>query len=136
MRTAVDTSVLLDVLGADPEHGEQSREALRGAFSSGALLACDVVWAEVRAHFADEAAFATTLALLGIRFDAITAEAAALAGGLWRAHRARRAPARERLVADFLIGGHARLQADALLTRDRGFYRRYFEGLNVIDPSG
>jgi hypothetical protein len=25
--------------------------------------------------------------------------------------------------------------ADRLLTRDRGFYRKYFAGLRVIDPS-
>jgi hypothetical protein len=52
MRTAVDSSVLLDVLGADPRFGARSREALRTAYDAGALVACEVVWAEVRAHFA------------------------------------------------------------------------------------
>ena len=42
---------------------------------------------------------------------------------------------RDRIVADFLIGAHARLQADRLLTRDRGFFRDSFDGLEVIDPS-
>jgi predicted nucleic acid-binding protein len=48
MKTAVDSSVLLDVLGADPEFGEASREALRSAHDAGALVACEVVWAEAR----------------------------------------------------------------------------------------
>ncbi len=135
MKTAVDTSVLLDVLGADPEYGERSRVALSGAYRAGALVACDVVWAEVRAHFPRESDFREVLGLLGVRFDATSANAATLAGRLWRAHRTRSGARRPRVMADFLIGAHAKVQADSLLTRDRGFYRDYFVGLKVIDPS-
>jgi predicted nucleic acid-binding protein len=127
--------VLLDVLGADPAFGERSREALRIAYNAGALLACDVVWAEVRAHFRSDESFAETVALLGVQFDPISPDAARLAGRLWREHRTKHPTPRGRLIPDFLIGAHARVQADALLTRDCGFYRRYFSGLRVIDPS-
>ena len=41
---------------------------------------------------------------------------------------------RSRTVADFLIGAHAMMQCDALITRDDGFYRDYFKGLKVIVP--
>jgi hypothetical protein len=37
------------------------------------------------------------------------------------------------VVADFLVGAHATRQANALLTRDRGFYRRYFQ-VEIIEP--
>jgi hypothetical protein len=52
MRTGVDSSILLDVLKPDPQFAERSWQALRRAYEAGALLACDVVWAEVTAHFA------------------------------------------------------------------------------------
>ncbi len=134
MTTAVDSSVLLDVFSGDPRFGIASREALRRAYDSSALVACEVVWAEVRAHFGDDKTFERAIELLGVQFDAISNDAALAAGRLWRQSRIREAGARDRLVADFLIGAHARLQADALLSRDRGFYRRYFR-LQLIDPS-
>ena len=130
MTTAVDSSVLLDVLGADPDFGETSRRALRAAYD----VACDVVWAEVRAHFPSDEAFAEAVDILGARFNPITPAAAQTAGRLWRESWTRtRQQGRNRVIADFLIGAHAQIQADGLLTRDRGFYRRYFSGLRVVD---
>lgn len=135
MTTAVDSSVLLDVLSGDPAFGEASREALRSAYDAGALVASDVVWAEVRAYFASDAAFIEAMAALGIRFDPLTAEAAALAGRLWRDRR-RSGAGRGRVVADYLVGAHALTRRIPLLTRDRGFYRLAFRGLRILDPSG
>lgn len=134
MKTAVDSSVLLDVLGADPVFGERSREALRKAYDSGALVACDIVWAEVRAHFSTDPAFDDAVGVLGVRFDPISSEAATLAGRLWRESRLVRRSSRDRVVADYLVGAHAVTQADMLLTRDRGFYRRGFR-VRIVDPA-
>jgi predicted nucleic acid-binding protein len=134
VKLAVDSSVLLDILGADPVHGEKSREAIRRAYDTGALVACEIVWAEVRAHFQNDSTFAEALSLLGIQFDPVSVEAAAMAGRLWRDLRRESGTSRPRVVADLIVGAHALLQSEGLLTRDRGFYRSRFQGLRVIEP--
>ena len=45
--TAVDTSVLLDVFLPDERHGEESRQRLRLAYDAGAIIVCDIVYAEL-----------------------------------------------------------------------------------------
>jgi len=134
MITAVDTNVLLDVFGADAEFGHRSSEALRACLREGRLVACEVVWAETASFFPSPAAARGPMERLGVGFSPLDVEAALAASGAWRKHRAK-GGRRERVAADFLIGAHAQLHADRLLTRDRGFYRACFLGLKILDPA-
>lgn len=134
MITAVDTSVLIDVFGADPRFGPSSANALRRCLNEGAVVACAVVWSESRGAFSTDDAFLRVLRTLGVGFSSSTQLAATLAGGAWKKYRAAGGK-RERMIADFLIGAHAVSQCDRLLTRDRGYYKKYFGGLAVVDPT-
>ena len=133
MVTAVDTSVLLDVLLNDPQHASGSMAALHRAAAEGSLAICDAVLAEIVPVLAatDIPQF---LADWKLAFLPSTQPVAVLAGEMFRVYLDRGGK-RGRVVPDFLIASHAQQLADRLLARDRGYYRDYFKQLNLWDPS-
>ena len=130
MRTAVDTSVLLDVFLPDPRHGERSAERLRTAYDGGAIVVCDIVYAELTPAFGDRASLDAALRRIHATTSAIDTAIAHEAGLRWMRYR-NAGGSRKRIISDFLIGAHAVTVADAFLTRDRGFYNTYFPELTT-----
>jgi predicted nucleic acid-binding protein len=130
MITFVDTNVLLDVFLPDPEWGEKSVRLLEQAFQEGSMIINEIVYAELAPQFGKRDLLDTTLAKLGIRILPLDKDVAFRAGLAWKEYRERRGR-RNRILADFLIGAHAETQAERLLTRDRGFYRKYFGSLEI-----
>ncbi|HEY7061391.1 MAG TPA: type II toxin-antitoxin system VapC family toxin [Chloroflexota bacterium] len=151
MTTAVDTNVLLDLLVPGSSHVVESRQALDGALTDG-LIISEPVCAELAARFPAARDLDVFLVTTGLRLEPSTRDTLHRAGHAWNLY-ARRRPAalecpqcgarqpdrchqcggsvgvRQRVLADFIIGAHALLQADRLLTRDRRYYRTYFPNL-------
>ena len=132
MRTAVDSSVLLDVLTNDPTHVEASEAALRQAMAEGVLLVGETVLAEIFPVLGEEA-LGSFLEDWDIRFVAGSLESANLAGRHFSEYL-KRTKKRAIMVPDFLIGAHAQIHSDRLLARDRGYLRDYFKELRVWIP--
>jgi predicted nucleic acid-binding protein len=136
---ALDSNVLIDFIGNDPSAADAADSALRRALAGGPVVVCDVVLAEIVTGLGDGAAVVDKIEALGIDFLPLERRSAVRAGEMQRryAQRRRQAPLHHeapRVVADFLIGAHALLQCQGLVTRDAGFFRDYFKGLKVIVP--
>jgi predicted nucleic acid-binding protein len=133
MVTAIDTSVLLDVLLNDAQHAPASLAALHRAAAEGSLVICDVALAEI-VPVLSAGDLPQFLADWKLTFVPSTQHVAILAGEMFRVYL-RRGGKRSRVVPDFLIAAHAQQLADRLLARDRGYYRDYFKQLNLWEPS-
>ncbi len=134
MISAIDSSVVLDVITGDRRFADASEAALRRARAEGRLIVCECVVAELRPAFDDSETFEEFLRDWQLEFVASSRESAALAGAHFSVYLARGGKA-GRVVADFLIGTHAQLHADRLVARDRGYLRGCFSGLTVMDPA-
>ncbi len=129
---AVDSSVLVDLLGDSPRT-DAAAGAVRDGLHGGPVVFCDVVLAEVCTALKKGSDVLQFLEDAGLRYAAIEAKAALRAGEMQRRYR-QRGGRRERTIPDFLVGAHALLQCNALITFDAGFFRDYFKGLKVIVP--
>ena len=136
MRTAVDTNVISALWSREPLSGEMARR-LGEAEMEGGLVISAPVYAELLAHPKATAGFvdgflADTNVVVDFDLDeAVWREA----GGCFAqyAERRRRSGSShpKRLLVDFLIGAHAYLRADRLLTLDGSRYSQSFPQLRL-----
>ena len=132
---AIDSSALLDVLTDDPVFGEVSSAKLQSALERDDVVICDVVLAEIATKIEPVEDLLDALAELRVNFSGTSEQAALRAGIMQRRFRERGGKRNERVVSDFIVGAHALLQCNALITRDQGFFRDYFKGLKIINPA-
>ncbi len=156
MITAVDTNVLLALL-YDDEHAEASETELRRAYQEGRVVVPSVVYAELAADgtFETPAELDRFLDDLSIQVEDPSQSALFTAGEQFQQYTKRRPDGlqcpscghkqtvqcedcgvdlspRQHIAADFVVGGHATADCDALLSFDTNFYESYFQSLTVL----
>jgi predicted nucleic acid-binding protein len=137
MRTAVDTNVLSALLSAEPGAAELAA-LLHQAQDDGALVICGAVFAELCAYPGIALAFVDRfLASTGIDVEfelseAVWREAARRFGKYAARRRSSRGSNPKRLLTDFIVGAHALVSADRLLTLDEGCYKQDFPDLKRL----
>lgn len=130
--TLVDSSVLLDIMTADPTWFDWSSRGLIEVAEYSRLAINVVIFAEVSVGFAQieevEAALPSE-----IERENLPDEAAFLAGKVYTAYR-RRGGVKLSPLPDFFIGAHAAVAGYQLMTRDPIRIRTYFPQVRLITP--
>ena len=108
MTIAVDTSVLIDLLGDDPR-ADAAEACLRMALGRGPVVVCDVVVSEVTAGLGHGAQVMDALEEMGVTYSAIEQRAAVRAGEMQRKYKERlragsSAAVTPRTIPDFQVG--------------------------------
>ncbi len=154
MITAIDTNILLDILIPDEKFFQRSKKIIDKYISKGQLIICEIVYAELASQFPSEKELKDFLSDTSIRLIYSDEKSLILAGEKWKAYSKNRenklqCPTcgkkmpvycpeckktisfRQHIISDFIIGAHALMHAELLLSRDRGFYKTYFKALRI-----
>lgn len=137
MSIALDTNVIIDVVGGNTEASSRAAAALSEHGGRTALTISPIVFSELFAHpgwsgnDVYEFLRATSIA---VHWD--MSEAVYLQAGIAFAHYARRrftqkAGLPRRILADFLIGAHA-ASLGSIITSDAAFYQTNFPDLKIL----
>jgi hypothetical protein len=137
VRTAIDANILSSIWSNEPTAAEVLQK-LEEAQREGALLISPFAFAELHAHPNVPAnRVRAFLDATGVVIDDELEESVWAEAGLrFARYAARRRKATgegpRRLLADFLIGAHALVQAERLLTLDPKVYRQDFPELRLM----
>ena len=134
MISAIDSNVLLDILIPNEAFADAAAATIEDAAAAGSLVVSDIVYAEICIQFATQRECDHFFDSNEIRVDPLHRSAHFLASRIWREYRAKGGK-RDRILPDFLVGAHAQVQANQLISRGRGFYRTLFPKLRLVDPA-
>ena len=137
MRTAIDSNVFSSIWSREVT-SPNLLEKLDKARSEGTLLISPVVFAELHAYPGATGSFLQEfLRRTGVLVDyhldlMVWSETAERFAAYSVRRRVVKGDSPRRLLTDFIVGAHALIQADRLLTLDTGLYKRNFPELQLL----
>lgn len=132
MPTLVDTNVLIDIAYRDADWLDWSRRQMTMRLDDG-LMINPVIFAEFCYRYDSFEDADGALDPGEFQREHLPWEGAFAAAQAFRLYR-KRGGGRDRVLPDFLIGGHAAVRGYTVLTRDPDGYRTYFPTVDVIAP--
>jgi len=136
VRTAIDTNVISALWSGEPA-AQGIATALNESQGIGGLVVCPAVYVELRAYpgvtreFVDSFLMDTNVVVDWVLDDTVW-QLVAERFGKYAERRRAHDNHPKRLLADFVVGAHASLCADRLMTLDRGRYEREFAELTIF----
>jgi len=155
MISAVDTNILLDIIIPNQSFVKSSLEKLESTARKSKIVICEIVYSELASQFHNQTELNSFLSDTHIEIVWSNKESLFLASRLWLKYREQR-PEKiycpdcgkqihavcshcgsqinlpRRMLNDFIIGSHAITFADLFITRDLGFYKKYFSGIKIL----
>ncbi len=155
MTIAIDTNILFDILLPDPKFKDSSLELIKKFSKSDRLVISEIVYSELASQFNKKPLLESFLSDVNIFIKTTSKEGLWIAAKVWAHYNNKRnkklqctncgnlqtyyceqcneiIKSKQHIIPDFIIGGHATENGNVLITRDRGFYKKYFKNLKII----
>ncbi|CAB1074307.1 hypothetical protein D1AOALGA4SA_2126 [Olavius algarvensis Delta 1 endosymbiont] len=141
MIICIDTVVLIDIL--KDEFAAYQEKLYSAIVAKETLIAPTVVYAELMPQFSgDTRQIESFLKEHKVGIAPLEIDSVSIAATRWMRYLKRKTKTKcpncgkslnkkEHFLSDFYIGGFAMAKCDAILTRDRGIYRKYFSDLKM-----
>ena len=141
MKICIDTVVLIDIL--KDEFAAYQEKLYSAIVAKQTLIAPAIVYAELMPQFSgDTRQIDSFFKEHKVRIAPLEIDSVSIAATRWMRYLKRKTKTKcpncgkslnkkEHFLSDFYIGGFAMAKCDAILTRDRGIYRKYFSDLKM-----
>lgn len=156
MTIAIDTNILFDILLPDPKFKDSSLNLLKDYSKSNKLIISEIVYSELASQFNEQYLLDLFLSDSNIFIKNTGKDGLWIASKVWNDYNKNRntklqcnncghfqnyycnkcnklIKSKQHIIPDFIIGGHAIENSNKLISRDRGFYRKYFTELEIIN---
>jgi len=129
----VDTNVLVDVLGNDPDWADWSVKQLQVQSMVHRLVINPIIYSELSLTFSTVEALDHVLDDMELPMLEIPKPALFLAAKAFVQYR-RSGGVKNNVLGDFFIGAHAAVSGLPVLTRDSRRYKSYFPSVRLVAP--